>query len=135
MATDAEIRKTYSVALGESDIIYMVVKNAGKDSKKEIRRAQLMLDELLEILKQKPDKKFLAIVDLSGLKAFNPPGKLRDIYMKTAANKQVEKIGIVTKSAVVKTIGMFFMQAAGRSKDINFFNKKEKALEWLKKKQ
>ena len=137
MKTDIEIRKTFKVFSEKDDTIEMIFLERQEDKKDELRQAQLMMDEmddLISFLNKNSERKFLFLIDLVAMGKVNyVMGRdARSYYKENLVPEKIKKMAIITESTVIRTLAKFVLMAI-RQKNISFFDSRKKALDWLKK--
>ncbi len=130
-----DILKAFKVFVDKDGILNLHFLRDIAEPAADILMSQLIENEILKILNKDPGKIYNALVDLS----FEDRSKMvtsksRKTYIRVSQHKQLDKIAIVGGSVFIRTVAGFILQTAGKSKKMKWFNNKEKALKWLKKK-
>lgn len=130
---DRNLRATFKVFVDDAGILNLVYFQSTEDSKNNARVAELISQEISEILDKSPQQTFNSLIDLLSLgKKGNLSSRSRKTYARLMSHKQLAKIALVGKSTFLKVAIGFIAQAVDKRSALRYFSNKKEALQWLK---
>ncbi|PIY97041.1 MAG: hypothetical protein COY66_01750 [Candidatus Kerfeldbacteria bacterium CG_4_10_14_0_8_um_filter_42_10] len=133
MKSEEEIRKTFKLFLDENGILNLSIFNESSDKEETILAAQLIKNEVENILNQSTPKSTNILLDLTPLKIVKvpPSAKAREIYIKLSSDARINKIAIIGASYFHVSIAKSIFTIA-RKKKVNAFSDRKEASDWLR---
>jgi hypothetical protein len=133
MMPDRELQRAYEVFVDDDGIINLVSLEMVGELESNTRLAELILQDVVRILDDDPNKNYAMIVNLLPLGTTGyASSKARKIYLQIASHDQIRRFAVVGGSVFARTMTGFIIRAAGKGRSMRWLAGLEEAVEWLK---
>ncbi|MFA5021756.1 MAG: STAS/SEC14 domain-containing protein [Patescibacteria group bacterium] len=132
MESDQNLKNTFKISL-EDEIINIKMINGVNDVTSNVKQAELINENLKEILNQNSGKQFNCIFDLTslGLSAHYPSPQARQIFAKMSDYEQIKKVAVLVPNSLLQSIMRFVVNLTSKKEQIESFQNREEAIKWL----
>jgi len=135
MKSDQKLKEMFKVFVDEDGVINLDFLIEERGDEENTRIAEIVKEEVLEIFKKNPKKKYNFLVDLLPLgQGGYFTSKARKIYIELGSHYQVKKVAVLGGSIYTKTAVIFILSVSGRGGTTRWFKSKKEAMAWMKKK-
>lgn len=132
MQSDNELKKVFQVFIDDEGIVNLVYFKEERDPKANTRIAQLVEEDILNIFKKNPKKKFCCFINLLPVpKGGYFTNEARRIYINLGSHYQVNKVAVAGGSVFTKTAAIFILSVSGKGGTTRWFKTKKEAISWL----
>lgn len=134
METDQKIQQTFKLFVDNDAILNLEMLGGVNDVASNVRQAELIRDNFFKIFSQNSNQKFNCLISLSGLgpSAHYPSPQSRQIFAQLIEDKQLNKIAVYAPSILLQAIMRFIIYVSNKKDNMQFFQNKDQALNWLK---
>ena len=129
---NTELLKTFKVSV-KNNVVRVDFFDNITDRKENVIHTTLICEQITEVLSNNPKKKFNLLVDISKIpQDLVLPSRSRKAYAEIAKHNSVDKIAVVGKGLIIKTIINFIIDVAGKREQFKWFEDIKEAQAWLK---
>jgi len=128
------LKDTYEVFMNREEMLIARFNQLLTEPEANAKQAEMVVNELIAIVRQSPGKKFNILIDLTALgKASYISDQTRRIYANAIKEKQIGKLAVIGHSySYRKFLNLIIAAVKGESK-VRWFTDVKKAITWLKK--
>jgi len=133
METDEKIQQTFKLFVDNDGILNLEMLSGVNDVVSNVRQAELIRDNFLKIFSQKSDQTFNCLISLGGLgpAAHYPSPQSRQIFAQLIEDKRLKKIAVYAPSILLQAIMRFIIYVSDKKDNMQFFQNKDQAINWL----
>jgi len=127
------LKYTFEVYANKEDILIARFKQLITGPEENAKQAELVVAELISIVRQSPGKKFNVLIDLMPLKeASYISDRTREIYIQAMKDEQLRKLAVIGESSAYREVLNFLIATIKGDSKIRWFTDVKKAIGWLK---
>ena len=132
MKSDKQLLTSFKYSIDENNIITLEFLEAELETKNSIRQAELVVEGLVKLLEEAPDKNYNLLIDITIIRVFaQMPARTKEIYSKSPIFKRMGKTAVISSSLFMKILTSAISLTSGKYETTKSFNSREEALDWL----
>jgi hypothetical protein len=129
---DKKIKESFSVEVDSNNLISVVFFDDIINVDDNAHRAELVANDVYDILDQSSEKKFKVLIDITKMGKSHISSKANEIYREVARREQIVKVAIAGKSEIQSKVLSFIAPfITGEGKKVLWFPDKPEANLWL----
>ncbi len=132
MKSDEELRKTFKIAVNDTNLIQVAIYSSESDEGDNGRQAELVVEGIGQIVGADTSKTYKFLVDLSvsgTIHSLSP--KARKAYESLGRFNNIDKAAVVGKSLFLEVTVNLIVQTLGRGSNFKWFENIDEARKWL----